>query len=123
MLICHSTIAEFNDPVVDRPYNRYELKLYKNKYSNVDIRGFWREFVDCVLFLNHETITSGQKPKEVRGTKTERIVMHLKPSARWEAKNRFGVDTNIVYKLGSGYKDLSKAFYPEVKNDGSSKHS
>ena len=121
VLICHSTIAEFNDPVVDRPYNRYELKLYKNKYSNVDIRGFWREFVDCVLFLNHETITQG-KNKEVRGTKTDRVVMHLKPSARWEAKNRFGVDHNIVYNLGSGYRDLSRAFKKEISDDSSSKH-
>lgn len=113
VLICHSTIAEFNDPGTDSPYNRYELKLYKAK-NNIDIRALWREFVDAVIFLQRETFTTSSKiKKNVRASSTGVIKMHLSPDARWDAKNRFGITEDVDYELGKGYVSLKKLFTKE----------
>ena len=115
VLICHSQSAEFNDPAIDQPYNRYELKLFRSKSGNTDLRAIWREYVDAVLFLRHEIVTSG-KNKEARGHSTDRILMHLKPDARWDAKNRCGITDDLVFNLGKGYEVLNKALTKGVKN-------
>lgn len=108
VLICHSHAAEFNDPAVDVPYHRYELKLFKSKSGNTDLRALWREYVDAVIFLRHEVMVSGDK-KEARGFSTDRILMHLKPDARWDAKNRFGITEDLVFEKGKGYEVLNEA--------------
>ena len=111
VLICHSNVAEFNDPATDRAYNRYELKLFKSKSGNVDCRALWRECVDAVIYLHNEVVVSGdkEKNKNIRGTSTDRTLMELKNNAKWDAKNRFGIRQPIVFKLGQGYKELNKA--------------
>ena len=109
VLICHSNVAEFNDPATDRAYNRYELKLFKSKSGNTDLRALWREYVDAVIYLHAETFVSGED-KQTRGDSTDRILMELKYSARWDAKNRFGISEPIEFKIGQGFKELSKAF-------------
>ena len=109
VLICHSNVAEFNDPAADHAYNRYELKLFKSKSGNVDCRALWREFVDAVIYLNQEVVVSGED-KKARGESTDRILMELKHSAKWDAKNRFGIKESLVFKIGQGYKKLSEAF-------------
>ena len=110
VLICHSNVVEFNDPAVDQPYHRYELKLFKAKSGNVDIRALWREFVDVVLFLHHQTVTTGEKKdRSVRGQSTKKVLMHCYPDARWDAKNRFGLDKPVQYKLSKGYEALRLA--------------
>ena len=116
--ICHSNVAEFNDPATDRPYNRYELKLFKSKSGNVDLRALWREYVDAVIFLQHEVIVTGdvKKPAQTRGNSTDRILMHLKPDARWDAKNRFGIREDLTFNLGSGYQTLNKVLTKGVNN-------
>ena len=109
VLICHSSVAEFNDPATARGYNRYELKLFKSKSGNVDVRAMWREYVDAVIYLHHEVLIRGED-KQARGESTDRVLMELKYSAKWDAKNRFGVTKPITFKIGQGYKELSKAF-------------
>ena len=113
VLICHSNIADFNDPATDRGYNRYELKLFKSKSGNTDLRALWREYVDAVLYLHLETFVAGED-KDARAESTNRILMELNLSAKWDAKNRFGVTEPIEYKIGQGYKELNKAFKQEV---------
>ena len=111
VLICHSNVAEFNDPAADHAYNRYELKLFKSKSGNVDCRALWREFVDAVIYLHDEVVVSGDKQnnKNIRGSSTDRTLMELKNNARWDAKNRFGIKKPIVFKIGQGYQELNKA--------------
>lgn len=108
VLICHSAVAQFNDPATDEAYNRYELKLYKDKANNIDCRALFREFVDTVIYLQHEVYTQGKKDK-TRAQSTNRVLMRLQPDARWDAKNRFGVSEPLIYNIGQGYKVLNKA--------------
>ena len=112
VLICHSNVAEFNDPATDRAYNRYELKLFKSKSGNVDCRALWREFVDAVIYLHQEVVVSGDK-KNARGSSTDRTLMELKHNAKWDAKNRFGIKKPVLFKLGQGYKELNNALKGE----------
>ena len=109
VLICHSNVAEFNDPAADHAYNRYELKLFKSKSGNVDCRALWREFVDAVIYLHQEVIVSGED-KTARGQSTDRTLMELKHNAKWDAKNRFGITKPIVFKIGQGFEKLKEAF-------------
>lgn len=116
VLICHSAVSQFNDPATDEAYNRYELKLYKDKANNIDCRALFREFVDAVIYLQHEVFTQGEKGK-ARAQSTHRVLMQLQPDARWDAKNRFGVDEPLVYKIGQGFKVLNKALSAGSSNE------
>jgi hypothetical protein len=86
VLISHYHIRAFNDPSSNEPYDRYMIKLQEKTSS------LFREWVDCVLFLNFETFT--KKDKGVLKAKAfsdgERYLYTTKTAA-YDAKNRFGL--------------------------------
>ena len=90
ILIAHSQIKVFNDPLSLEPYERYVLKL-QDKTS-----ALFREFVDAVLFLNYETFVKKEKnmSKAKAFSDGERYIFTQKTAA-YDAKNRFGLPPKI----------------------------
>lgn len=105
--VAHPEIVRFDSPVSD-PYSRYGIKLQKRAAALA------QEKADIIGFLNYRV---SLKEKEVGFNKkvahaeggTERQI-HLEERAGFIAGNRYGMPSNIVFKKGSGYAELSKHF-------------
>jgi hypothetical protein len=103
ILIAHSTVVTFNDPLTASPYDRYELKLYK-KSSPI-----FREWVDAVLFANFQIFTK-KDGSNVVGDGVR--VMYTERRPGWDAKNRMG----LPLLLNLGWEDYaSAANVPDVE--------
>lgn len=85
LLLAHSEIKKFTDPVLNEEYDRYELKFYAKKSG-----ALLKEYVDCVLFANHKTLV--QKEDHTNKTRAysdgERVVYTARRASH-DAKNRF----------------------------------
>lgn len=98
ILIAHSVVKTFQDPIQNMGYDRYELKLHAKA------AGLIREAVDAVLFATYEVFTKkdGQKTRAfgdgARVMFTERRPGH-------DAKNRFG----LPYQLDLSWDEFFKA--------------
>lgn len=84
--IVHSTQKEINPPD-SQPYSHYELKLNKKLSANL------KENVDMLLFFNFKKLVQ----KEGNGNKAKAIerVMICNHTEYCDAKNRFGLDTQL----------------------------
>lgn len=107
VMLAHPEIVRFDSPTTD-PYSRYTPKLHKRA------NGFIREKADVVAFMNYRTTI---KEKEVARQKTvahgegggDRQI-HLEERPGFMAKNRYQMPSNIQYRAGNGYRELSKNF-------------
>lgn len=88
LLIAHTQIRNFKDPEGEA-YDRYELKL------NAKAAGLVKEWADAVLFANHETYTTKDKTKRVRGVSTGARLIHTQRTAAYDAKNRYGLPESL----------------------------
>jgi hypothetical protein len=99
--IAHSQIKVFNDPSEILPYDRYILKL------NEKASALWREFVDCVLFVNFETIVRKENKNDKKGKAfgddVRKMYTQRRPS--FDAKNRYG----LPFELHLGWKEFEAA--------------
>lgn len=103
ILIAHSQVVTFNDPLTASPYDRYELKLYK-KSSPI-----FREWVDAVLFANFQIFTK-KDGSNVAGNGVR--VMYTERRPGWDAKNRMG----LPLLLNLSWEDYASAAHvPEAE--------
>lgn len=111
VLVAHSEIKVFNDPQTSAPYDRYIVKLNEKAASLL------REYVECVMFANFETLT--KKEKDERKAKAfgdgERYLFTERRPA-FDAKNRL----NLPFQLKLSYAEFEanagkKADPEEVK--------
>ncbi|MBQ8238907.1 MAG: AAA family ATPase [Oscillospiraceae bacterium] len=84
--ICHTKVLRITPPD-SADYNKYCLKVSDSNKENDDSRLFLKEWSDCVLFCNYDTVVNSSQQKAV---KHERVV-HTTSSPAWEAKNRYGL--------------------------------
>lgn len=97
IVIAHSQVKTFNDPLLAQPYDRYQLKL------NEKAAALWREFVDVVLFCNYETVQKTENNRTKAFSSPNRYAWSER-SAGADAKNRLGLPP----KFSLSYEEFSK---------------
>lgn len=80
--LAHCQIKTFKNPGGD-DYDRYELKLHPKA------GGMLKEWCDCVLFANYETLVDDSSGR-AKGISTGKRVVQTQRTAAWDAKNRYG---------------------------------
>lgn len=102
LVIAHSHVKPYNDPLTNSTYDRYVLKL------NDKAAALWREAVDTVLFANFEVGTSDDKKGKTRayGDGTRWLYTERRPS--FDAKNRQGLPFQLALEWDA-YKSASDA--------------
>lgn len=112
VLVAHSTISRIEQPEAEGTYDKYELKLSKKNSPMV------REWCDMLLFMNYKTLveTKSNKKGEVVKAKAKGghvRVMYTEHHACWDAKNRFG----LVSEVPAKYESISHCI-PDMLNGG-----
>ncbi len=100
--LAHSICKTFKNPEGD-DFDRYQLAL-----SN-QAAALWEQWSDTMLFLTWETAT--QKTSEhgrAKGLLGERVICTQRAAA-YDAKNRFGLDSNIPFERDRSWKAFSDA--------------
>lgn len=99
VLVAHSWIKPFKNPA-GPDFDRYEMKL------NAKASGLLKEWSDCVLFANYETLTSkDERTKRTKGVDSGARLLHTERCAAWDAKNRYGLPS----WLPLGWEDFEAA--------------
>lgn len=100
VLLAHSVVKNFKspDPSIE-PFHRYEMKL------NGQAAALWKEWPDCVLFANHEILSTETEDKRVVGVSSGRRIMRTMHTAAWDAKNRY----NLPDPLPLSWAEFEKA--------------
>jgi hypothetical protein len=87
VLLAHGWIKPFKNP--DGPdYDRHELKLHPKA------GGLLKEWCDCVLFANYETLTHENNGRH-KGISTGARVLHSQRRAAFDAKNRYDLPETL----------------------------
>lgn len=99
VLLAHSEVKRFSDPQQNADYDRYELKMYVKKSG-----ALFKEFVDCLLFVNFEVNTKEDKTRKTRAYSDGSRIIYTEKRASHDAKNRF----NMPSELPFDYQELDK---------------
>lgn len=98
ILICHTQIKQFNDPVTGASFDRYTLKLHDKVTALV------KEAVDVLLFANFETLVKrdGLKSKAFGDGKR---VMFTQYRPAHDGKSRYA----LPYEMALSWKEFAEA--------------
>lgn len=93
--LAHCAVRRFDDPKLASGYDRYELKMYKDRANAKGTAALLKEWADALLFGTFEDkVKAGQadgaRGKAVVGSGKERV-LYCTHSAAWDAKNRHGL--------------------------------
>lgn len=110
IILAHSLVKKFEDPSTPQGYERFQLKLQSGAGS--DVAGLLREFVDTVMFMNYETLTSTEDKKRAFGDGTR--VLYTRRTPAYDAKNRFGLPAQIRLPEDPLNTGKAWAFYYET---------
>ncbi len=106
IVLAHAQVKSINEPTQPMPYDRYALKLHNEKHS-----ALWRESVECVLFVNYETIVKkGKNESKAKAYGEGRRVMYTEPKPQYDAKNRYGLPPELPFDLGSSWSTFYAAY-------------
>lgn len=95
VITAHAAMRKFEQPDEAGSYDRWELKLQNSPKSN--ICAMVKEWGDMVLFANYKTIVA-DKDKQGKGKgKGGRRVMYTEHHPCWDAKNRYGLPTEMDF--------------------------
>jgi hypothetical protein len=100
ILLAHSKIKTFQDPITPQGYDRYMLAL-RDDMANV-----WRQYVDAVMFANYEVFV---KDDEKRGYGDGLRVLYTEERPSFQAKNRYGLPFRLPLRKGEGWKVFIEA--------------
>ena len=94
VLLAHSSIVRFDPPDGAGAFDRYELKLYKDRKGGKGTASLIKEWADMVIFGNYRTQIS-EKGKgdnvKYKGVGGKERIMYCNRCAAWDAKNRHGM--------------------------------
>lgn len=108
IVIAHAQIKPFADPQANASYDRYILKL------NEKASALWREYVDCVLFANYETLTHKEKgDKKSKAFGDGKRVLYTERRPAFDAKNRQG----LPFELPLSWEDYVNACVKKAPED------
>lgn len=88
IILAHSVIKTFKNPEEGGDFDRYELKLHAKA------SGLIREWADCVLFANYETLVHEQNGRS-KGISTGARIIHTQRRAAFDAKNRYDLPETL----------------------------
>lgn len=106
LLLAHSEVKRFEDPLQLGSYDRYKLKLGKK------VESLTKEWADMVLFLNYEVNVVNVDGKGATKGKNKAVgnakrVMHANHSPSFDAKNRHGLPDEMPLDFKSIEKHIS----------------
>lgn len=105
ILVAHSFKKTFKNPAGD-DFDRYEMKLQEKA------AGLFKEWPDCLLFAQHETLTSKDERSRVRGVETGARLVHTEYRAAFDAKNRYGLPESMPLSWDEFYAAVRNATPP-----------
>jgi hypothetical protein len=76
-------------------FDRYELKLTKQTAPLL------KEWCDLLAFCNYKTTTTEGSDGRTKAVGGKRRLMHLERAAAWDAKNRYGLDSELPMTIDS----------------------
>lgn len=94
VLTCHAHLKKFEQPDEMGAYDRWELKLGKKTGSQIS--PLVKEWADAVLFANYKTFTVQNESKKNKAQGGRRV-MYTSHHPCWDAKNRYGLDTETEF--------------------------
>ncbi|MDX1471960.1 MAG: ATP-binding protein [Flavobacteriaceae bacterium] len=102
ILIAHSEVKVFHDPLTEAGYDKYQLQLNQKSAAKV------RQAVDAVLFCKQEVYTKENKQSKVKAYGDSKRILYTEMRPTHDAKNRYGLPSEI---------DLDwDEFYSQVRN-------
>lgn len=110
-LIAHPRTVNFNNPMTESSYDKFEVKLYDSKSTSV--KDFWTEYVDALFFINFDTFTTGEG-KEARADSGD-LYIYTKNSPAYDAKRRVKMPDKIRFKESGMFEEILK-YFGEQKN-------
>lgn len=107
ILLSHSTKVKVEDPLTQSSYDRFELKLHKNK-QGLGAYTVFTDWVSIIAFAKFEVykVTDKKTQKDFAVGDGKRV-MYLTPKPAYDAKNRFNLPDQMDLKwsdLASGVK-------------------
>ena len=108
-LIAHPRVVNFNNPLTESAYDKYELKLYDSK--NTSVKDFWTEYVDAMFFINADTFTTGEG-KEARADSGD-LYLYTKNSPAYDAKRRVKMPDKIKFVEEGMFDVIHKHLGPQ----------
>lgn len=89
LLICHSKIQQFKNPI-GPDFDRYTSDCHAKTW------GVTHRWADAVLFLNFLTIVQEEKDRRKRGIGGTDRILYTQHNDAWDAKNRFGMEPELI---------------------------
>ena len=119
VITAHAMMRKFEQPDEAGSYDRWEMKLQNSPKSN--ICATVKEWGDMVLFANYKTIVT-DKDKQGKGKgKGGRRVMYTEHHPCWDAKNRYGLPSEMDFSyegirgiIEEGMLAMNKPTVPET---------
>lgn len=119
VITAHAMMRKFEQPDEAGSYDRWEMKLQNSPKSN--ICATVKEWGDMVLFANYKTIVT-DKDKQGKGKgKGGRRVMYTEHHPCWDAKNRYGLPSEMDFSyegirgiIEEGMLAMNKPTAPEA---------
>jgi hypothetical protein len=92
--VAHSTVKRTSPPDETDGYDRYELKLTRQTAP------LFKEWADLLLFCNYRTklVEGSDGRKKALGGRDR--IMYAERSAAWDAKNRYGLPSEMPMAIG-----------------------
>lgn len=103
VLLAHSTVTKFKDPLSQEPYDRYELKLSKAVSKLV------KEWCDHLLFYNYKTLFAKDKQNKMQVLGGKERQLETEHCARFDAKNRWGLPPTVAVPKAGLPPDIERA--------------
>ena len=99
VLTAHAAIRKFEQPDEMGAYDRWELKLINSPKCNSC--AMVKEWADMVLFANYKTyaVAADKEGKKMKARGGERV-MYMSHDPCWDAKNRFGLASELPFDFG-----------------------
>lgn len=89
----HCAVTKFERPEESNSYDRWALKLIRNKNANV--ADMVKEWADAVLFANFKTMAVKADSKSKAKAAGQARTMYANHHACWDAKNRWGLPDEL----------------------------
>ena len=114
----HSSIKKFKDPESDT-YDVYNLKLHEMAASLI------KEHADCVFFMKYQTFAiktdTGFNQKRTRATGGDSRVLYAQNHASAQAKNRYGIPSEIEANDPNDFWKMMEYYVPALKTETTTK--
>lgn len=109
VLLAHCSIVRFDPPDGAGAFDRYELKLYKDRKGGKGTASLIKEWADMVLFGNWrvQIAEKGKGDKTTyKGIGGKERMLYCNRTAAWDAKNRHGMGDLEKWEIAT----IEKAF-------------